>query len=173
MTVNKTCKHAHANDFLFPGVQKHLNRNNELCSSETLWLQRLVFFPGPIIYGDKLQFRFISPRNKKVQRRIVMLHDFFRTKVTPPASNMLSMVSLIDACRRERSIVTDTWWSNILSTLRRISFENHQYCVTFFGDKSISVELRHVERNHLSKNQFFPPKSYANQTSDPLAITDL
>lgn len=47
----------------------------------------------PRLFGDQLQFRFISPRNRRVQRRIVMLHDFFRTKVTPPASNMLSMVS--------------------------------------------------------------------------------
>lgn len=46
----------------------------------------------PKLYGDQLQFRFISPRNRKVQRRLVMLHDFFRTKVNPPASNMLSMV---------------------------------------------------------------------------------
>ncbi|CAO1364329.1 unnamed protein product [Diamesa hyperborea] len=45
----------------------------------------------PRLYGDKLAYRFISPRAKKVQRRIVMLHDFFRTKVQPPASNMLSM----------------------------------------------------------------------------------
>lgn len=46
----------------------------------------------PKLYGENLKFRYISPRNKRVQKRIVMLHDFFRTKVNPPASNMLSMV---------------------------------------------------------------------------------
>ncbi|CAG9798066.1 unnamed protein product [Chironomus riparius] len=45
----------------------------------------------PRLYGDKLHYRYINPRNKRVQRRIVMLHDFFRTKVVPPAANMLSM----------------------------------------------------------------------------------
>lgn len=47
----------------------------------------------PRLYGDKLPAKVISPRARKVQRRIVVLHDFFRTKVVPPASNMLSMVS--------------------------------------------------------------------------------
>lgn len=51
-----------------------------------------IDFSVPRLYGDELKFRFISPRNRKVQRRLVMLHDFFRTKVSPPASNMLSMV---------------------------------------------------------------------------------
>ncbi|XP_055599158.1 cysteine-rich venom protein-like isoform X1 [Uranotaenia lowii] len=45
----------------------------------------------PRLYGDKLSMKVISPRTRKVQRRIIVLHDFFRTKVSPPASNMLSM----------------------------------------------------------------------------------
>ncbi|XP_039433109.1 cysteine-rich venom protein-like isoform X2 [Culex pipiens pallens] len=45
----------------------------------------------PRLYGDKLPTKVISPRTRKVQRRIVVLHDFFRTKVVPPAANMLSM----------------------------------------------------------------------------------
>ncbi|XP_037032258.1 cysteine-rich venom protein pseudecin-like [Bradysia coprophila] len=45
----------------------------------------------PQIYGDKVPQRMISTKLKRVQRRIVMLHDYFRTKVLPPASNMLSM----------------------------------------------------------------------------------
>lgn len=69
-----------------------------------LWLAYIVMIIGleitnswkydrhPKLYGEQLQFRFISPRNRRVQKRIVMLHDFFRTKVNPPASNMLSMV---------------------------------------------------------------------------------
>lgn len=47
----------------------------------------------PRIFGDKVPQQSIATRNAKVQRRIVMLHDYFRTKVEPPASNMLSMVS--------------------------------------------------------------------------------
>lgn len=49
----------------------------------------------PQIYGDKVPQRMISTKLKRVQRRIVMLHDYFRTKVLPPASNMLSMVSYL------------------------------------------------------------------------------
>ncbi|XP_055546084.1 cysteine-rich venom protein TEL1-like isoform X2 [Wyeomyia smithii] len=45
----------------------------------------------PRLYGDRLSMKAISPRTRKVQRRIVVLHNFFRTKVAPPASNMLSM----------------------------------------------------------------------------------
>lgn len=47
----------------------------------------------PRLYGERVPNRLISPRIRRVQRRIVMLHDFFRTKVSPPATNMLSMVS--------------------------------------------------------------------------------
>lgn len=47
----------------------------------------------PRLYGEKVPNRLIAPRLRRVQRRIVMLHDFFRTKVVPPAANMLSMVS--------------------------------------------------------------------------------
>ena len=87
-------------------------------------------FSGPRLYGDKLQYRFISPRNRKVQRRLVMLHDFFRTKVEPPAANMLSMVRKVLcvvlgrlAIQLVRFIVymwaiadNDGRWSNILSS---------------------------------------------------------
>lgn len=51
-------------------------------------------FIVPRRYGDAVPNRMISPRVRRVQRRIVMLHDFFRTKVVPPASNMLSMVCI-------------------------------------------------------------------------------
>uniref|UniRef100_A0A182U737 Uncharacterized protein n=1 Tax=Anopheles melas TaxID=34690 RepID=A0A182U737_9DIPT len=47
----------------------------------------------PRLYGDKVPTKAISPRLRKVQRRIVMLHDSYRTKVVPPAANMLNMVS--------------------------------------------------------------------------------
>jgi len=56
-------------------------------------IEKEIIFLVPRLYGEKLHYRYINPRNKRVQRRIVMLHDFFRTKVVPPAANMLSMVS--------------------------------------------------------------------------------
>ena len=52
-----------------------------------------MFFKVPRLFGDKLEYKFISTRSRKVQKRIVMLHDFFRTKTIPSAANMLSMVS--------------------------------------------------------------------------------
>lgn len=55
-------------------------------------LQKVIQFPGPRLYGEKIPNRLISPRLRRVQSRIVMLHDFFRTKVVPTAANMLSMV---------------------------------------------------------------------------------
>ncbi|CAD7086125.1 unnamed protein product [Hermetia illucens] len=45
----------------------------------------------PRLYGDKVPNKLLSPRLRRVQQRIVMLHDYFRTKVIPSASNMLSM----------------------------------------------------------------------------------
>ncbi|XP_063700143.1 cysteine-rich venom protein-like [Culicoides brevitarsis] len=45
----------------------------------------------PRIYGDRIQNRHISPRMRRVQNRIIMLHDYFRTKVRPKAANMLRM----------------------------------------------------------------------------------
>lgn len=77
----KSCKHPPHKRLLFP---------DDLISYSHRSL--LWFLAVPRLYGDKLQFRFITPRNRRVQRRLVMLHDFFRTKVTPPAANMLSMV---------------------------------------------------------------------------------
>lgn len=58
------------------------------------FMDLLSFSPEPRLFGEKVPNRLISPRVRRVQRRIVMLHDFFRTKVVPPASNMLSMVSV-------------------------------------------------------------------------------
>ncbi|ETN60767.1 catrin [Anopheles darlingi] len=49
----------------------------------------------PRLYGDKLPTKAISPRLRKVQRRIVMLHDSYRSKVVPPAANMLNMLPFL------------------------------------------------------------------------------
>lgn len=51
----------------------------------------LLVHSRPSLYGDRLPPRLISTRNRRVQHRIVMLHNFFRTQVRPPAANMLHM----------------------------------------------------------------------------------
>lgn len=45
-------------------------------------------------YGDKVPHRILNTNSRRVQHRIVMLHNYFRTSVRPSASNMLAMVSL-------------------------------------------------------------------------------
>ncbi|KAK0090486.1 hypothetical protein PV325_013392 [Microctonus aethiopoides] len=45
----------------------------------------------PRLYGDKIPTRVLAASNKKVQRKIVLYHNFFRTHVTPTAANMLAM----------------------------------------------------------------------------------
>ncbi|XP_051166851.1 cysteine-rich venom protein DIS1-like [Leptopilina boulardi] len=47
--------------------------------------------PMPRLYGDKIPSRVLMPSNKKVQRKIVLYHNFFRSHVNPPAANMLAM----------------------------------------------------------------------------------
>ncbi len=50
---------------------------------------------GPIIDHKKINLKAIHPRRNLVKRMIVSIHNHYRTKVDPPASNMLKMVSLI------------------------------------------------------------------------------
>ncbi|KAL7645437.1 UNVERIFIED_CONTAM: hypothetical protein RMT77_003823 [Armadillidium vulgare] len=45
----------------------------------------------PRIFGNKLKLRSLEPGKDKIQKRLVQYHNFFRTKVSPPASNMLAM----------------------------------------------------------------------------------
>ncbi|XP_066246169.1 cysteine-rich secretory protein 2-like [Euwallacea similis] len=45
----------------------------------------------PKIMGDNLPFKAITPKRTRVQSKIVMYHNFFRSKVEPKASNMLKM----------------------------------------------------------------------------------
>lgn len=44
-------------------------------------------------YGDKVPQRLLNTNSRRVQHRIVMLHNYLRTNVRPSASNMLEMVS--------------------------------------------------------------------------------
>lgn len=45
----------------------------------------------PKVFGDRIPIKLLSPTNRKVQRKIALYHNFFRSRVTPPASDMLSM----------------------------------------------------------------------------------
>ena len=48
---------------------------------------------GPTVHHSKITTKFLSPRQKNVQKMIVDIHDHYRAKVDPPASNMLKMVT--------------------------------------------------------------------------------
>ncbi|XP_076063883.1 cysteine-rich secretory protein 2-like [Oratosquilla oratoria] len=45
----------------------------------------------PRIFGSKLRLKTLEPAKQRVQKRLVQYHNFFRAKVSPPASNMLAM----------------------------------------------------------------------------------
>ncbi|XP_011505879.1 PREDICTED: cysteine-rich secretory protein 2-like [Ceratosolen solmsi marchali] len=47
--------------------------------------------PVPRLYGDRIPRRVLTTSDKKVQRKIVLYHNFFRSRVDPPAANMLVM----------------------------------------------------------------------------------
>lgn len=108
---------------------------------------------GPRLYGEKVPNRLISPRVRRVQRRIVMLHDFFRTKVVPPAANMLSMVS----ARMSRSFGV-SWMAMFLT-----SGNNLNRHLATFECIQCGCGLNHCTRE-LSPNETFmaarrPPES--------------
>ncbi|XP_071445506.1 cysteine-rich secretory protein 2-like [Hetaerina americana] len=45
----------------------------------------------PKVFGDRIPVKLLTPANRKVQRKISYYHNFFRSRVSPPASDMLSM----------------------------------------------------------------------------------
>lgn len=47
--------------------------------------------PTPRIFGDKVPINLINTNNKRVQQKIVNVHNYFRSRVKPPAANMLMM----------------------------------------------------------------------------------
>lgn len=55
------------------------------------WL--LIFFTGPKFFGDKVPVKMLNPVHQSTQKKIVMYHNFFRSRVHPPAADMLAMVS--------------------------------------------------------------------------------
>lgn len=48
----------------------------------------------PKILGDRIPYRALMPHRKRIQKKIVLYHNYFRTKVIPRAANMLRMVRL-------------------------------------------------------------------------------
>ncbi|XP_056631198.1 cysteine-rich secretory protein 1-like [Diorhabda sublineata] len=45
----------------------------------------------PKIMGDSIPLKMLDPRRVKLQKKIVLYHNFFRSKVDPPPANMLRM----------------------------------------------------------------------------------
>ncbi|KAF2367958.1 Cysteine-rich secretory protein [Trinorchestia longiramus] len=56
----------------------------------------------PKIFGSRLQLRSLTPRRMRIRRRLVQYHNFFRTRVQPPATNMLAMVLHLPLMRGNR-----------------------------------------------------------------------
>ncbi|XP_042143283.1 cysteine-rich venom protein 2 isoform X2 [Ixodes scapularis] len=52
---------------------------------------RVPVLQRPKVYGDKLSKRSLDPYYRPVRKRITLYHNFFRTRVDPPASDMLEM----------------------------------------------------------------------------------
>ena len=46
----------------------------------------------PKYYGSKVPVELLNPAHRSTQRKIVMYHNFFRSRVHPPAADMLAMV---------------------------------------------------------------------------------
>lgn len=66
---------------------KYYNNNNSF-----LEIFKICIIAGPIFMGDKIPLKSLIPHGKRVQKKIVLYHNYFRTKVIPRASNMLKMV---------------------------------------------------------------------------------
>ncbi|XP_028128133.1 serotriflin-like isoform X1 [Diabrotica virgifera virgifera] len=45
----------------------------------------------PKVMGDLIPLRMLDPRRVNLQKKIVLYHNFFRSRVQPPAANMLRM----------------------------------------------------------------------------------
>jgi len=45
----------------------------------------------PRLFGARVHFRSLCPSRRRIRRRLVHYHNFFRTRVRPSASNMLAM----------------------------------------------------------------------------------
>lgn len=74
-------------------VSRMKNEIMKVVQKQKSWNVNFYMFTVPRLYGDRIPTRVLTPSNKKVQRKIVIYHNFFRTRVTPTAANMLVMVS--------------------------------------------------------------------------------
>lgn len=53
----------------------------------------IFFYISALFPSNKIPENALSPQRAIVRRKIVLYHNFFRSKVRPSASNMLMMVS--------------------------------------------------------------------------------
>ena len=67
-------------------------------------------FSGPSVHHSKIDLTFVSPKRRIVRKMIVDIHDYYRARVTPSASNMLKMV----LCKVPQNYFTNP---NILSEM--------------------------------------------------------
>uniref|UniRef100_T1JKW9 Cysteine-rich venom protein n=1 Tax=Strigamia maritima TaxID=126957 RepID=T1JKW9_STRMM len=56
-----------------------------------------ILSSGPKIYGNAIPQRDLETTYNNTQKKIVLYHNYFRTKVDPPAENMLQMKWSADA----------------------------------------------------------------------------
>ena len=70
----------------------------------------ITTFPGPSVHHSKIDLTFVSPKRRIVRKMIVDIHDYYRARVTPSASNMLKMVP----CKVPQNYFTNP---NILSEM--------------------------------------------------------
>ncbi|KAI9561935.1 hypothetical protein GHT06_012898 [Daphnia sinensis] len=53
----------------------------------------------PKFFGDKVPVKMLNPVHQSTQKKIVMYHNFFRSRVHPPAADMLAMTWHGEAAR--------------------------------------------------------------------------
>uniref|UniRef100_A0A482Z7Q2 U41-Theraphotoxin-Ct1e_1 n=1 Tax=Coremiocnemis tropix TaxID=1904443 RepID=A0A482Z7Q2_CORTR len=47
--------------------------------------------PRPKIYGNAIPYKDLDTSNEGTKKKIVLMHNFFRSRVQPPANDMLAM----------------------------------------------------------------------------------
>uniref|UniRef100_A0A146KVW1 Cysteine-rich secretory protein 2 n=1 Tax=Lygus hesperus TaxID=30085 RepID=A0A146KVW1_LYGHE len=91
----------------------------------------------PRLFGDKVSMKAILPRHRRVQERIVELHNRMRSLVQPPPSNMLVMrweksaaraaQKWADSCRLlEHSSVDQRWHDQLGACGQNIFISTHR-----------------------------------------------
>ncbi|GFY71497.1 cysteine-rich secretory protein 2, partial [Trichonephila inaurata madagascariensis] len=63
-----------------------------LCSVIVTWMFTVNgALPRPKLYGKAIAHRDLDTRYANTKKKIVLIHNFYRARVNPPAKNMLEM----------------------------------------------------------------------------------